>query len=178
MRFLELKNLLTGWRKSYPVVFFVLSFVLLMITFYLFYYKQSLSAGFLSPLVKAYTRLSSGLLNVMGYKTYAQGSLISSPQFSVDINIGCDAVEPTAIFVAGILSFPVSFRKKISGLIAGIPVFFVMNLVRIISLFIAGVHNKSLFETLHTVIFQITFILMAVGLWLLWLRRVTTRRLS
>ncbi len=83
-----------------------------------------------------------------------------------------------ALFAAGILSFPIAFRKKISGLLTGLAALFILNLVRICSLFIADVHSASLFETLHMVVWQIVFILVAGGLWLAWLQRATKPRLS
>src|SRR5438094_10628047 len=110
------KTKMTGWHKSHPVIFFVASFALMMGVFYLFYFSITVQTKVFPPLVGFYARLSAMILNAMQYHTTVTGNTISSSQFSVDVKAGCDAVEPMALFVAGVLAFPVRFRKKISGL--------------------------------------------------------------
>jgi len=169
---------ISGWYKTYPVIFFVLSFALMMGVFYLFYFSVTVQLKVFPPLLSFYARLSSAALDVMGYRTTAAGSSISSSQFSVDVKAGCDAIEPMALFIAGVLAFPVRFGKKMWGLLAGILILFIINVIRIMTLFIAGVHSRALFETMHVVVWQLVFILLAVGLWVMWLRRAVSKKVK
>ena len=170
------KASIAGWYKKHPAVFFVLSFALLMLVFYIIYFSPFIQTKFLPKLISLYAHLSNMLLHVLGYQTIVSGDVISSAQFSVGIKQGCDAVEPMAIFIAGVLAFPVKLKKKFSGIVAGISILFVINLFRIISLYMAGVHNKALFEALHEVVWQIVFILIAIGLLFIWLQWATKKK--
>jgi exosortase/archaeosortase family protein len=120
-------------------------------------------------LITFYAKLSSRLLNLMGQQATVFGDTISSSQFSIGIKMGCDAVEPMALFAAGILAFPALFRKKLVGLLAGLFVIFVLNIVRIATLFLVGIKYPDLFEVMHFEVWQAIFIVVAIGLWFIWL---------
>ncbi len=73
MTSLKTINATIGWRKNHPVIFFVVSFAVMMILFYMFYFAPAVQDRFFTPLVNVYALLSGGLLNLMGYKTGVVG---------------------------------------------------------------------------------------------------------
>jgi len=103
-------------------------------------------------------------------QTQAIGEMLSSSAFSVSIARGCDAVEAMALFTSALLSFPAQWLKKLIGLAAGLLVLFTLNIGRIISLFLTGVHYPKAFEFMHVEFWQVAFILFAVGLWIFWIK--------
>jgi exosortase/archaeosortase family protein len=117
--------------------------------------------------------LSSKILNLLGQGTSSGGETIFSPAFSISVARGCDGVEAMAIFAAALLSFPIPWRKKIPGVFIGIFLLFLLNLIRIVSLFLTGVYYPSLSEVMHTEVWQVVFILAAVALWAAWIYRST-----
>lgn len=160
----------SNWLHKNPVLVFIGLFALQMIVFYCIYLPPYTQEKLITPIATFYAIFSGLMLNLFGYDTTVFGDTISSPQFSIAIKKGCDALEPMGLFIAGILAFPALFRKKIIGLLIGLFVIFLLNIVRIISLFITGIHNYALFEAMHIEIWQVIFILVAIGLWFLWLR--------
>jgi exosortase/archaeosortase family protein len=93
---------------------------------------------------------------------------VSSDRFSVDIKRGCDAVQPTVLFISAVLASPVGFLSKLPGLAIGFFFLMAMNLVRVISLFYIGIHLPSWFDMAHHDIWQATFIILSILAWALW----------
>jgi exosortase/archaeosortase family protein len=88
--------------------------------------------------------------------------------FSVSIAVGCDGLEPLAMFVGGILVFPMAFRLKWPGILAGAVVLFILNLIRIAGLFLAGLYWPGAFDFLHLHGGFILFAAIAILLWMIW----------
>ncbi len=165
-----LKDVLKAWYKTHPIIFFVGLFALQIIVFYVFYFNSWFQTNVLSSVINVYASLSGKLLNLLGQQTSVSGDTISSSQFSVGIKQGCDAAEPMALFVAGILAFPSAVKKKVYGLFIGLAILFILNLIRIISLYYIGARYPELFDTMHLEVWQVIFIIIAMALWFFWLR--------
>ncbi|MGB7583165.1 MAG: exosortase H [Sedimentisphaerales bacterium] len=150
-------------------VFFVI-FGILMGGFYIFMCFVPVYNGTALP---AYHHLIAGIsakaLSFLGENATATEARIFSPRFSVQIKPGCDAVEATALFVCAVLAFPASFSRKAAGIIGGVFALAVLNLVRVASLFLIGVHLPGIFSVMHIEVWQGLFIIFAVMLWVLWL---------
>lgn len=161
------ENIKTGWTQKRPILFFVGGFGILLVLFYAFWQSQFFNVNVLPSIVSVNAALSSMLLNLMGQDTSSNGELLSSPLFSINVSRGCDAIEAMALFVSTTLAFPMSWRIKIIGIMNGIILLFVLNLIRIITLFIAGIYKPNLFEILHVQIWPTIIIIIACLLWIL-----------
>lgn len=163
-------NIPSNLYRKYPVFFFVLIVAILILLFYLTYRNPWFESHIFRPLVNIYAWLSGHVLRLFGYDVNVYGDIISSSGFSVSVKKGCDAAEPMAIFVAGILAFPALISRKLIGLGIGLAVLFVLNVIRIITLYLTGIHNPDFFESMHLAVWQVAFIAVAVLLWFFWLR--------
>ncbi|MCX6251092.1 MAG: exosortase H [Bacteroidetes bacterium] len=157
------------WLQKKPVLFFVFGFALIIVLFYWFY-ESSYYTGIGFFIISAYGHLSNFLLNLFGQHTQVSGTVISSPRFTISIAKGCDAIEGMALFTAALLSYPASWKLKLIGFLAGNVVLFLLNLVRIVSLFLTGIYAPKLFQIMHVEIWQALFILFAIALWIFWIR--------
>ena len=158
-----------GWVSGKrPVFRFVGTFVLLMALFYGLTFVPLLSKRVLPYYMQLNARASAGILNVLGEGASAKGTAVISPRYSVDIRHGCDAIEPSALFIAAVLAFPGPWRSKLPGLLAGTVVLAIINLVRIVTLFYTGIYKPRWFEAMHVDVWQPVFILLALTLWVLW----------
>ena len=164
-----------GWKSRYPVQIFVAVFALLMGGFYLLWFNDKIHTTFFEPLTYFYARWSSKILNLFNYGTQVFDATIFSSAFSISIKRGCDAIEGIALFVCAVLAFPSSFKNKLVGLAFGIAALFLLNFIRIISLFMIGISYPSLFELMHWEVWQVIFIIVALILWLLWMRYIALR---
>lgn len=127
----------------------------------------------MGPLLSAQANLSNGILNILSYDTEAIGDVIASPTFRVSIKNGCDGMEATALYAFAIMAFPfIAWRHKIKGLITGVVVLSILNLFRIVGLYMAGIHWRAGFEFLHLHGGVIIFTMIAILLWLIWLSQI------
>jgi exosortase/archaeosortase family protein len=75
-----------------------------------------------------------------------------------------------AILVIAVLAFPSSGGRKLLGVAGGVALLYVLNVVRVASLFWTGVHAPGWFETLHSDVWPATIVATAVLLWVAWAR--------
>lgn len=151
-----------------PVLGFVLLFAVLMGAFYACTFLPALNKHAFPWLLRANASVSTSILTIFGEDARANGTAISSPRASISIAHGCDAIEPTALFVAAVLAFPVPLLTKVPGVLLGTLLLLSINLVRIISLFYTRIHFPKAFEIMHVDVWQPAFILLALLFWVLW----------
>jgi exosortase/archaeosortase family protein len=112
------------------------------------------------PYLSGVASITGGLLRV--------DKTVGSPRFSFTIVRGCDAIEPTAIFIAAVIASPIPFLPKLLGALMGTIGLFILNLARLVGLFYVGERFPSAFEFVHEDIGQFLFVLIAVALWAMW----------
>jgi len=158
---------ISGFIRNPFVRFFAL-FIGLMILFYLFYIV--IYEGYLEePITRTNAVIGSALINIFGYGTSTDGALIQG-NFVMNVKRGCDAIEPIGLASCIILAYPTVFKRKIPGLLIGVGVLLLINLVRIVTLYMTGIHFPSLFEVVHLEVWQFLFIVLAVLYSMLWIR--------
>ncbi len=164
------KNTTGRSSHQHPLLKFLLIFAVLLAVFYAFIaFSPFYSKKFVPWHHHLIAKVSGGLLAVLGRDITVTRASISSPRFSVQIVRGCDAVEAIALYVCAVLAFPLPFLKKLIGMTVGALLLLALNLVRIVSLFLIGVHSPRLFVMTHLDVWQALFIFFAVLLWILWL---------
>ena len=132
--------------------------------------SQEFFLSIVQPLLNLYTYLSSKILNIFGYNTAARAEYLSGPGISLEVKKGCDAIAPMLLLVLSISFFPAPFKTKPKAILVGIGLLFLLNLVRIISLYLVKQYVPSIFDFMHTDIWQIVFIVFTLFLWLRWLK--------
>ena len=158
-----------GWlRGKRPVFQFVGLFAILLALFYACTFLRVMDKRVLPGYMKLNAQASAVILSVFGEGAIARGTSVSSPRYSVDIRHGCDAIEPSALFIAAVLAFPATLRSKLPGLLAGTVALAVINLVRIVTLFYTGIYWPKLFQFMHVDVWQPVFILLALLMWVIW----------
>lgn len=166
------RSLKAEWQSWYagksPVLRFVLKFGILLALFY------GLSATpyfdrMLYCYLEANAWLSNTILNGFGQHTHVSKVTIESSQFAIVIRRGCDAVEPTWLFSAAVLSFRAPIMRKLPGVLAGIVVLQVLNLLRIVTLYWIGLHLPDIFNSAHTEIWPTAFVVVAIVLFICWI---------
>ncbi|NOT38723.1 MAG: archaeosortase/exosortase family protein [Saprospiraceae bacterium] len=133
-----------------------------------YWYIEYLAA----PSLHFYSFISAGILNLFGYGiTVYQGNM-SGKLFSMSIATGCDAIAPMFMLISAIGFYTYgSLRNKLLGILLGCSIVFVLNIVRIISLYLIGIYANDWFEFFHLEFWQVLFILVAMIYFLYWLRK-------
>ena len=172
-----------GFRAWYDAnrsdIRFLVVFSACLIVYYLATLTPPVKDGFFPAYLKANAVASGAILRAVGQPVEVQGnSLVSAAGSSIQIERGCDAVEPSALFVAAVLASPVRLGSRLLAAALGTLVLMVLNLVRVISLFWVRVHYPSAFETMHLDVWQALFIILALVLWAAWASRAVRRSRS
>lgn len=163
------QQLQSNWKAKAPVLLFLLGFLAFVIVFYLFYYSDWYRANLRDPLLNFQAYLGGGILKLLGYDVHIQDSLIAGDQFAINIKNGCDGLEATTLFTAAVLMFPLAFKYKWPGIVAGVSVLFVVNLIRTAGLYMIGVHWNAAFEFFHLHGGLILFMVISISIWMLWI---------
>ena len=149
--------------------------VVFVFAFVACYFLFSISPGVKNGIIKPYTHfLASAVaafINLFGGGAAADGTQVASARFTIDIATGCDGVEASSLFVAGVLAFPTPWRARMIGFALGIPAIHAINLLRLVGLYYAGAYLPSLFEELHVYVAQTIVILFSTAILILWLDR-------
>ena len=164
-------RLMEFWDRKKGI--FKISLVLLLLTCFLLTF--STTDWFLlirEPLTIAFAFMGGLVLDILGFATTVKGTAIFSSKFSVDIKQGCDAVAPIFVYVSTILVFPTTWHMKLKGLIYGLLAMTIMNVIRIVTLFISGVYFPDLFSFLHYRFWQVLFVVFVAALWIIWFNNI------
>ncbi len=160
-----------SYREHYRAFWVIVRFALCMGIFYavlLIPAVDRILYGYLA----ANAWISHVILNLLGFGTELNKTMISSEAFSIVVRRGCDGIEPAALFASAVLAFPAPWAKKVAGIVFGTVVLLLINILRVVSLFWIGIVARPLFDKVHLEIWPLLFILAAIALCAAWIRWV------
>ena len=165
-----LEAIKSWFKERHPIVSFLLAFIACMAVFYLFYYSSFYRNHLELPFLNFQANISSSILNLFGHNTNVNLTSLAGNEFSVNIKSGCDGLEAMAIFASAIIIFPAKSRLKIVGLLWGITILFILNLLRIAGLYLVGLNfSQTVFDIMHIQGGFILFTMISVLLWFIWM---------
>ncbi len=159
-----------------PVLKFVLTFVVSLAVLGTVY--AHLSATYddqLLWLMEGTATLAGAFTSIFSDDADYYGRICSFRGFTVEVIDECTGLLEMVIYLAAVVSFSTTIRKKLLGLALGIPAIYVFNLVRIIALLVVGSFSRGLFDFMHLYFWQGTMIIMIGSVWIGWLYLVVYR---
>jgi exosortase H (IPTLxxWG-CTERM-specific) len=165
----------TGWRSFEREIRFLVLFVVLLGGGFALIAWQPVNDRVVVPFTAAIARASAATLDAIGQPIRVDGTRVYGERFAVNIENGCNGIEALIIFLSATLSFPAPWRARLAGLAIGAVGIQIVNLVRVVALFLTGVYFPSFFDSSHTVVWQTIVILFAVLLWIFWAQRYAVR---
>lgn len=155
---------------------FLLLFGLFMGTYYLLTLAPPIRDGFFPTYLEWNAGVSGSVLRLFGEDVTVTGqAMTAAGGEAIHIERGCDAVEPSALFVAAVMASPVPFLSRLTAALGGTLILMVINLMRVISLFLVRVYAPGAFKIMHLDVWQALFIFLAIALWALWASRNTKK---
>ena len=133
---------------------FLVRFALLCVLFYIPIAIPAVERVTVAPFTRGLASVSGAILNMLGQHTTTSGTTIRSAEFGVDVKNGCNAVEAVAFLAAAILAFEAPIAFRIGGAIIGSIVLEVLNVIRIVTLFLLGRYHRNLFDMFHLAVWQ------------------------
>lgn len=115
------------------------------------------------------------LLKIFGLQASLNSNGVTISSFSLDIVRQCTGLFEVITLIAAVFAYPASLKNKMKGLAIGIPLIYIFNLLRLISLAYLGIYSFSLLEIVHDYILQITFFSFVVSIWFFWINNVVRK---
>lgn len=165
-----------GWRAYRQEIRFLALFVVILGGGFTLLSLNAVNDHAVEPFTAGVARVSGFFLRLMDSSVEMEGTVVRNPAFAVNIRNGCNGVETMIIFLAAVIAFPASWAARTIGLVLGILAIQVVNLVRVVALFLTGVHFPDFFDSSHTVVWQTVVILCGVLLWIFWANRFAVPR--
>ena len=165
----QLISFLSANRKALRfLALFALAFG---VCYFLFGVSPGVREGVIKPYTEFLAKAVAAIINLFGAGATANGPLVQSRAFSINIAMGCDGIEATSLFLAAVLAFPTSWRMRLMGLALGLPVIQAINLARLVGLYYAGIVAPSAVEGIHVYVAQTIVILLSTAVLIFWLER-------
>lgn len=109
---------------------------------------------------------------VTGMKAEADGTLLVLKNMDFEIIHECTGIFALMIYFSCTMAYPTKWKNKIIGIAIGFPFIMIMNIFRIIFLIYVADYHQSMFEYVHSYLWQGTFIIFVMLIWLLWIEKV------
>ena len=151
-------------------------FAVLLLLFYVIVALNPVNDHVIVPFTVQVTKISVALLRIFGVDVTAAGTRMVSSAFSMDVQNGCNAVETMILFAAAVLAFEAPLRDRLLAIALGLPLIQLINLIRLMTLFLVGVHRSEWFTFSHVGVWQSLIILSGVGMFVIWSSRIARQR--
>jgi len=155
---------------------FLIRFAVILAVLYLPLTLQPVDARVIVPFSRAIAVASAAILNAFGQHVVVSGVVLTSGSDAVSIQNGCNGIEAVVFLIAAILAFPATWRQRVIGLVAAIATIQILNLVRVVTLFLINRYKPNLFELFHLAIWQTVIGGAAIALFYVWTTRVHAQR--
>ncbi len=154
------------------ITFCVVAGTLLLI--YCFPYNElGYSERWFEAFLVGYARLAHVVIRLFDPSALLVGAEIHG-RFAVRIIKGCDAMEAKILFVSAVAAFPAAWLRKLKVMVLGVLALTTLNVLRIASLYAAGMAVPSTVEVLHLEVWP--FVMVGVAtLIFLWATESMTR---
>lgn len=104
----------------------------------------------------------------------ADGPRLRAPGGGLNVLNGCEGVDIAFLLLAAMAVAPIPWRRRLLGLVAGLPLVFLLNQLRVIALFHAYRHDRDGFDLLHGGVAPLLMVLVVGVFYLVWVERSVT----
>ncbi|MBN1455774.1 MAG: exosortase H [Methanomicrobia archaeon] len=158
-------------RENRDAITYVSLFIALCILFYLIYYYMTISnATALARVNEGTASILGGVFALGGAQVAVDGPIVTISGFSMEIIDECTAIFSSIVYAACILAYPASLKNKGVGLALGVPALYAINIFRLVVITLVGLSAPQFFDFVHVYLWQASFIIFVVIIFLLWLK--------
>ena len=126
------------------------------------------SSAWLDAFCAILAQITGFALTLLGVPASSDGAIVGADAFTAIIVQECSALDVIIIFGAAVLAYPASIGARLRGLLLGVAALFALNIARIVSLILIGIHYPDSLEDAHLWVWQPAMAIAAIGLWILW----------
>ena len=157
------------WEPRSVARFCVLFCVYSLLAFSAIYALQD---AVVEPFTRAIAWIAYKVMRAFGSEAWIHGVAVGVSTFGVQIRNNCNAIYEMGLYSAAVLAYPASARSRTMGILFGVVVLYVVNLIRVLSLIYIGYLMPGSFEAAHVYVWQVLFLVVVGALWFSWIGRV------
>ena len=169
------KYFFAGAGENKEAIKYVALFLSFCVVFYLVYYFLTLR-GSLSILKNLTASILGAVFSLGGADVVVNGAALSVNGFGLEIIDECTAVFSSIVYSACVLAYPTTLKNKGLGIAFGVPSLYAINIFRLVVLTLVGISYPGMFEFVHVYLWQASFIIFVVVIFLAWLHFLSTRK--
>ena len=126
--------------------------------------------------INAFTAQSTAYFaNVLGIQATAKNVVLTIEGFSARIIIECTGIFTMCVYLACLFAYRSGIRKKILAITIGLPIIYVVNIVRLLTQLVIDSRLPQYSEFVHVYLWEGAFIVVVAVLWLVWLDTTSQR---
>jgi exosortase H (IPTLxxWG-CTERM-specific) len=134
-------------------------------------YRDEVLGPILAPLAAWTAHITLVLVHGLGIDGVRDGAVLAHPDgFAYKVAYTCTGFFPITTFIACVLAYPGKWHAKRVGIAFGVPLLWVVNLLRLVHLFYLGVYIPDAFAPAHEVVWKGLVAVTFIALWLSWIR--------
>lgn len=165
-----------NWAISnWYIIKFCIIFFLVLFSLHYLYIRYTYSRP-LMFYAKIATLTFGALLRVFGVDASVAGNILSFNQSMLNIGPECTNLACLMVYFAGVIAYPASLKNRGLGLLYGIVILYLVNIVRLGLLAIAEVAGGGIFDFIHSFLWPTLFIIFGVVVWVWWIDHITRRK--
>lgn len=119
-------------------------------------------------------RAASYALALFGIPVFLDSANIIAGGFHAVIVLECSALDIITLFAAAVLVYPASLASRLRGALLGALALAALNYIRVVTLLLIGMRYPRYVDFAHEIAWQAALIIAAIGIWLLWQRRIAS----
>jgi exosortase/archaeosortase family protein len=154
----------TSWIRSFG---FVAPFAASCIVLYAVI--QFLPRFITGPINENSAKTMGLFLNLINIPVSVAGAFVSGGGFTLEVITECTPLFISGLFFCFVVFYPSAINHKVSGLLLGLPAMYLGNLARLVAIFIAGRHDRNIFDVVHAFwgqVFTMLLVVLTCGLWI------------
>ncbi|MHB8814878.1 MAG: exosortase/archaeosortase family protein [Steroidobacteraceae bacterium] len=113
-----------------------------------------------------------------GVQASASSYVLQAAGVRLNILNGCDGLEALFLVIAAFAVAPLDWRRRFGGIAVGVPVVFVVNQARILTLLYAFRSSPQLFDALHATVTPIAVVVLVCCYFYAWLAHASRRAVA
>ena len=166
----SLKHTIKKYTLDSEPVKFVLKVLVIYVIWYVLYELWLLPDGSLDHWIATnIVETTAGILHTLGYDIYSTGRLVGLGEAPGILLVdGCSGISAIGLFIGFVLAYPGRWIPRISFIIIGIGIIYLVNIIRIAVLTVTQVQWPEFFAFTHDYSTTAIFYLVIFGLWVIW----------
>ncbi len=168
----SLINLKNGWAdklKAHPFYLFFILFFLFLFIFQLITHIPFIAY----PLTWVTTQTTWYVLNIFGLPVSMEGIIISTPRgIHMEVIYECTGIYGIIVYLSAVLATPKAlWTKKLMGCWIGILVIWLMNIVRLVTIYWVTYEYPPAFDFIHTYFWQLFLVIIVILVYAVWYKK-------